>query len=191
MSVKWNAFFPRVMPEVKGCPAPIVVQAIRDAAREFCERTWVWQEVVPFQMDEGMREIFIASPRGSRLVSVRHLIEDNREVDFPDDIFVRSDREMDKLRMESSETKQSSVRAVFKPSEDADSCPDFLYNDHAEAISYGAKYRLLSNPSKPWGMPEMAMVHLQMFRKSIAQVKIYLRKGYTGKSLKVKPRRFV
>lgn len=191
MAIKWEKFFPRVMPEVKGCPAPIVIQAIRDAAREFCEKTWVWQEIVPFQMEKGQREVFISMPRGASLVSVKSIVEEGGEHTVPDDIFIRSDRNLDQFKSEASSTKQTQARGIFTPSENSDSCPDFLYNDHAEIIAHGVKARLMYDARKTWGHPDLAAMHHNMFRKGIANIKIYLHQGYRGSSSKVKPRRFV
>ena len=190
MSVKWNAFFSRVMPEVKGCPAPIAVQAIRDAAREWCERTWVWQEVVPYETVEDSREVLISVPSDSRLVSVLYLIDEGQKKS-PDGYTIRANSNPVETEDEQTETAEMEARVVLKPSEAATECSDFLYNGYAEEIGWGAKARLLYNPSKPWGNMDMAGLNFQMFRKAIAQEKIKLSRGYTNKSLKVKARRFI
>ncbi|HEX7116269.1 MAG TPA: hypothetical protein VF193_14170 [Steroidobacter sp.] len=39
----WTLFLPQVLPEVKGCPDVLAVNAIRNAAIEFCEKSSIWR----------------------------------------------------------------------------------------------------------------------------------------------------
>lgn len=188
MATKWDKFFSRVMPEVKGCPAPVVIQAIRDAAREFCERTYVWTQVSDAEIDKDESIAFIDIPRNARLVAV---INDNRaREDFPYRIIAKSDRTPVELEQIADTTKELSVRIAMKPIEDAQDCPDFLYNDHGEAIAHGAKARLMYDARKSWGHPELAVVHHNAFRKAIAKEKIKIHQGYIGQTGRVRARRF-
>lgn len=55
--VKWEEFYPLIMPQVQGCPISIVDAALRAACSEFCERTLIWnQEVVCGDLVAGIRE---------------------------------------------------------------------------------------------------------------------------------------
>lgn len=52
--VTWDAFYSFVRPNVQGCPLSYIDAAIRAATREFCEKTWIWnQETVCGDMLEG------------------------------------------------------------------------------------------------------------------------------------------
>jgi hypothetical protein len=39
----WTLFLPEVLPQVKGCPDIIAINAVRDAARELCEKSRIWR----------------------------------------------------------------------------------------------------------------------------------------------------
>jgi len=189
--VKWEKYFSRVMPEVKGVPAPMAIQAIRDAAMEFCQKTWVWQDNVPYEMEKGFREIFVSVPRGARLVSVIYLLENDREKKMPDNIMIKSQRTPVEGEFPSEQDMEYEARVALKPSETSTEGPEFLYNDHAEAIAHGAKARLMYDLRKDWGQPELARMHHQQFRQAIAQEKIRMQQGYSRNPSRVKARRFV
>lgn len=189
--IKWEKYFSRVMPEVKGVPAPMAIQAIRDAAIEFCQKTWIWKQDIPYEMEEGFREIFVSVPRGARLVSVIYLLENGRQKHLPENIMIKSQRSPVEAELPAEKDKEYEARVALKPSETSTEGPEFLYNDHAEAIAHGAKARLMYDLRKDWGQPELAGVHHQMFRQAIAQEKIRMQQGYSQKTSRVRPRRFV
>lgn len=191
MSVKWEEFLPRITPSVKGCPVSIIFKALRDATREFCKKTWIWQELVDYEVEEDSSDVFIYVPRDSRLVAVRYLLEDGNRIQVKSNYYVRSDRELTQSEFDQIEDKECKARVVLKPSETSEYCPDFLLNDHSEIICYGAKFRLMYDPSKEWANPQLALASMQMFNKGIAAERINLKKGYVERSLQVKPRRFI
>ena len=189
--INYEDFLPLVLAEVPGCPDITATSRIRNAVRDFCEKTWVWQEVVPYETEQGEREIFVYIPRDSRLVAVRYLIKEGQSIAVPDELFIRAQRYPVEGEWEQEESKEKEARVILKPHEDSTSCPDFLYNDHSEAIAYGAKAKLMSMSTMPWYNPQLAMLNIQLFNKDIAQEKIKLVKGYAQKTLKVQMRRFV
>lgn len=46
-SVLYTTLLPEVAPHANGAPEPIVINAIRNACIEFCERSWCWQIDTP------------------------------------------------------------------------------------------------------------------------------------------------
>ncbi len=189
MTTEYKEFLPRVMPEVIGCPVPVVLQAIRDAVREFCEKTWIWQEVVNCTITEDDRELVLDIPAGSRLVSVRYLLEDGREEAVPDNLFIRTDDF--EFEFEAEKDRAMQARVCLKPQETSTNCPDWIFNDHAESVAYGAKARLMYDKRKAWGDPQLATLNHQLFRKAIAGERIRLHQGYSTNNSRVRPRRFV
>lgn len=54
---------PKVSPHVPGCPQPLMVQAIRDAAIRICEKTLAWRYTPPvFSLLPGVHEYFYPKP---------------------------------------------------------------------------------------------------------------------------------
>ena len=54
---------PKVSPHVPGCPQPLMLQAIRDAAIRICEKTLAWRYTAPvFDLLPGVHEYFYPKP---------------------------------------------------------------------------------------------------------------------------------
>lgn len=59
---------PKVLPSVPGCPQPLAVQHIRDAAVRVCERTLAWRYVQPkFDLLPGVHEYLYDKPIDSEI----------------------------------------------------------------------------------------------------------------------------
>ncbi len=191
MTTEYKEFLPRVMPEVIGCPVPVILQAIGDAVREFCERTWIWQDVVALKVEEGSREGFVFLQKSSRLVAVKCLIDEGRERDVPEGMSIKASSFPIEFGEESTETKEMKAKVVLKPSETSSTFPSWIFNDHAETIAQGAKARLMYDNRKAWGSPELASLNHQLFRKAITKERIKIHQGYTKGRSRVKSRGFV
>lgn len=59
----FTSLLPKVSPFVPGCPQPLMVQAIRDAAIRICERTLMWRYAqTPVELLPGVHEYYYAKP---------------------------------------------------------------------------------------------------------------------------------
>jgi hypothetical protein len=66
VTTPFTALLPKVLPSVPGCPQPLALQHIRDAAIRVCERTLAWRHVQPpFALTPGVHEYPYAKPEGS------------------------------------------------------------------------------------------------------------------------------
>lgn len=70
---------PKVLPSVPGCPQPLAVQHIRDAAIRACERTLAWRYAQPkFQLLPGVFDYEYVKPVGTEVHAVfRVLMNDS------------------------------------------------------------------------------------------------------------------
>jgi len=67
-TVPFTHLLSRVLPNVPGCPQPLALQHIRDAAIRVCERTLAWRHVqVPYDLMPGVYEYAYAKPEGSEV----------------------------------------------------------------------------------------------------------------------------
>lgn len=189
--VKYEDFFPYVQPEAQGCPAPLIIDAIRSAVREFCKETWVWQQTVDFEIEAGYREAYVFVPRNSRLVAVLYLLEDGEPREIPDNITVKSRPYPVHFEHEPEEDKAYQARVALMPSEDSTECLDWFLFDHSDAIAAGAKFRLLRQTGKPWSNPEAAMTFFREFETYKGREKIVLLNNYSQSRTVVSPKRFI
>jgi hypothetical protein len=67
-----------------------------------------------------------------------------------------------------------------KPLRDATEVDDFLFEDWSEAIVAGAKWKLLSQPSKEWSDLRAAEYYRKEYRKYLSQAKQQVMRGATG-----------
>lgn len=67
----FSSLVPEVATEVPGCPAPVIVSAIRRAAIEVCEKTLAWRHVQPpFTLSPGILEYEYVKPAASEIHTV-------------------------------------------------------------------------------------------------------------------------
>ena len=65
------SLIPRVNPSAPGCPQPLILQAIRDAAIRTCERTLAWRQVAPkMALMPGVHEYEYPKPAGTDVHAV-------------------------------------------------------------------------------------------------------------------------
>lgn len=63
MDREFTTLFPKVAPSVPGCPRPLVLQAVCDAAIRVCERTLLWRYSPPkYNLIPGVHEYFYEKP---------------------------------------------------------------------------------------------------------------------------------
>ena len=66
MNRSFSTLGPKVATSVPGCPQPMVLDYIRDAAIRVCERTLLWRHVQPkFALTPGVPEYTFERPQGS------------------------------------------------------------------------------------------------------------------------------
>lgn len=67
----FESFIPNISPSVPGCPQPLLVQHIRDAAIRACERTLFWRYQIPlFNLLPGVHEYLYNVPSDTQVHAV-------------------------------------------------------------------------------------------------------------------------
>lgn len=181
----WDAFHPLVMADVIGCPIPMVDQALRNAAREFCQRTKAWTEWADtFTAPGGTNRFNFVVPDGAELVSARRASVDGVYLDVlasdslpgdwqqgydtgPEKSLVHIDTVEYLLYPRPSAGAVIAIEMALQPSITATSVGDVILAQHAEAIAWGAKYRLLSKPGKDWTDTATAAQARAEFERSV------------------------
>ena len=182
-----------VMPEVMGCPEPLVERAIRDSVIDFCERGFAYRvENDTVAIPANISEIDLEIPTGTRLVrllTVRY---------GPKWLTPKTRDDMDASGFEWTERKGPPthytfmsettfrvvpypdtakpellyVRFAVAPTREATSFPDDLGQRCYEIICSGAKARLMRMPSQAWSNTNMAAAYTQMFEKGVNKAKL-------------------
>lgn len=205
-------FHPYVMPEVTGCPAPMVDQALRMMAIEFCRETKCWTELQsPVTLMDDVNEYDLDAPTGAQVLTVRDVWVGARRLTpvtlsdlpvlMPDWLVTRSSEpshynmagELPMLKVYPTPEKPTqalTVRVTYTPTLSATALPDFFTSKHLDALTSGAKARLMVMPGVSWSSPELAVYYRANFDKAIVNTRIEEAHDRVPGTIRVKPRIF-
>jgi hypothetical protein len=166
-------FLPLVQPFVAAAPEPTIFRHLRDAATRFCERTRLWRdcdtitttgvdaEPISVPLDATLYEIARCFLDGRRLdpTSLDDLA-DERPTWRTDEVgcggarwFVCPQPGTVQAAPRSSGTLR--VETILKPSRDARTLPDFLFDLYGREIAAGAAARTLLMPDTAYANPSL------------------------------------
>jgi len=171
---------PLVQVEVQNVPYLLMVDAIRQSAIEFCERTRVWRyELTPFdttvdQAGDPVSEYTLTVASESRVTAIESLTYDGRPLieqgmDWLDENdpgwrtktgspyqYVLRDNGKILLDRLPPEGVEMAGTVALKPTQTGTAVGDVVFNDYREAITAGALERLRMMADKPWSNPNDA-----------------------------------
>ena len=207
----YEAFLSRVLPEVTGCPEIVAVQAIKDACIEFCEKSHVYQvDLDAVTTVNGLGEYDLEPPTGyvvARLMNV-WFGNDKLAPAAPDMIrvpdayrqtagqsnpkfyFQKTAKTVSVLPVPDKTTVSAlTIRASLKPTRASESIDDEIFEEYAEIVSHGAKYRLMLSPGKPYSNQAAAVIEKGLFDAGINKARLRANTGYVRSNMSVKLRR--
>jgi hypothetical protein len=171
-----SLFYPHVEPWCPGVAAPMMNQALRDAAREFCQESNVVQEVVTANTLANESTIEVDLPAQQQFVRVMSTQFKNVWLNVattggaPNSVYSPTpgdpttmwlvDPQLGTITLYPtptvSETSVLFIRAAFAPTPTATQLADVLYTDWVHAIAAGAIAYLQSNPATGYFSPTSA-----------------------------------
>jgi hypothetical protein len=197
----WDEFLPLVIPHLPGCPNASIKTYLALAAREFFEKTYLWQDdidaiylapnVVEYDLDayaevEDVLAVVLDNEQLDRTEFRLIPFERRDEKGQPRMYWIHSDRT---IRVFPTPDKRAvmQVSAILKPARTADGVEDWIYDTWADALVNGAISRLAIMPGKEWTDAGLAAMHKAMFEQAITKTRI---REYRGVQLKVRQRPF-
>lgn len=202
--ISLEAFYPRILPRVPAAPVPMVDEAIRQAAIEFCQRTRLWRgddefnvagecEVVVTPHGAELFEIESARFNGNPLtpVSLRWLDDEvHRWRELSADLGKWITQvEPDTVRVVPMAPGHLALSLLMVPAQRAERLPDWLYQHHARAITDGALAELLSTPGE-YANPGLAAFHSDRFQRLLDEVFASGTQGQQKAKIRTKPHFF-
>lgn len=193
----WDLWFPEVLVSVPGCPDPLVRQALNRAARDFLHRTraWCeWLEPVVNSSTELDAQYDFEVPNGSEIVvmeyatingkplrqhTLRTINRDMPRFDAPQPGMYSEDRQVFSVTGGVPPGQQIQIRATLKPTLTASGIPDYLANQHFEAIASGALAVLLSKRGTPFSDLSTAAIEASKFEAAIGSARAAVYMGHT------------
>lgn len=207
-STPFTAFLPEVLPYVHDCAQLVAVNAIRNAAIEFCEQSHYWQvNIEAMNTVEDVNSYVVPTPDDTTLIDIaagwfdgRNLIPKSAEelarlfrgADWRN--VVGSPAYMTRItgselvlvpRPDQTKIDALGLRAVIAPSRSATSISTDIYEKFLEPIAKGARARLYATPGQPYYDMQLAMVYKREFMVAIGEAKIKANKGLSRASVAV------
>lgn len=212
----YEAFLPYVMPEVIGAPEPVVIQAIRNAAIEFCEKSLVLQrDHDPVTVIANVVDYDLEPPTGYLVAKVMKAWLDNIKLDpvAPDFVadagvynrlyssysagpstpraYVQKDPRSISLWPVADKKYANglTMRVALKPTRASTTIEDEMFEDYAEVIASGAISRLMMSVDKPYTNAQGAVNHRGAFMAGINTARSRALHGHSRANLSVQLRK--
>lgn len=212
----YEDFFPNVLYDVQGAPEPVVINAIRNACIEFCEKSLVLtRDHDPITVIQGIVDYDLEPPGGYLVVKVQKAwLEHNPLTPLAPDIVKdaavynrlfssyeagnstpRSYLQKDERTIsvwpapEKKYPNGLTLRVALKPTRASTEIEDVILEDYAETIAFGALARLMSSPGKAYTNLEMAAANQGRFLTGINVARSRALHGHVRSDLSVKMRR--
>lgn len=194
-----DAFLPYIRVHVSGLPAPVILQEVRSAAIRFCAISRAWKGFQVMDISAGVAAYAIPVPTGA-VLGVLEEVYVNGESILPqplDELRARwrhwtavegsplfyTQLDPDTVTLVPKPVDDSAdgleMRAHYKPAHDAAELPDFLLDQHAQAIASGALSTLMSMPDLPCYNPNQAMAHQAVFEAAAYKANTQADRSFT------------
>ena len=181
---EYSGFFPIMQTELAGCDTPVILAALRRAAREFCEDTEVWRPNanVAVVADQRQYDISMTDATVRRIVCVRIVdttidsVEDpnaGRVIDPIRYSLVRSagsyllDFHTPYIPGDEDAGRTVVVTRALIPDEVVDALPDDFLTEWSTAIRALALHTLYAAPQKPWSDPGQAVRYDERYQTQL------------------------
>jgi hypothetical protein len=149
MSTLLSSLVPDLRLELPGCIDLTITRELRQACREFCEKTGCWEVVLdPVSVTAGTDTCSLTLPDDAALVSLVALTRDG----LP---FTAYQMHLPELELVLNELPDSEIELVptvhLMPTRTATTIPDILERDYFEGIRCLTLSRLMQMAGVPWG----------------------------------------
>lgn len=181
-----DSFLGYVRPWAPGVPDPTAYKAVRNAVIEFCERTRLWKFEDDYDVTEEQCNDGIFTPNGAILHDIEVVLFNGQKLDpISTTDLDRKEKGWRTNELGSglpkffTQIEQNTLRIVpamaghvyvclrLKPSKDTMDVPDFIANEYAETIGWGALGRILTVPGQSFSSPDLATYYAQKFTDKI------------------------
>jgi hypothetical protein len=187
MSTPLSTLINEVMPELPGCPYPLIERKVKEALQDFCERTWLVNRSVvattSYTLDtaSAMANFVPCGVMRLRIDDVEYearrveVVGDDDEMTDIEEAGVKfwypdSDGTITFMPFEVAPTTLR-ARVAFKPTMSIAAVEDLLYQEWHETINAGVKSRLMLMPGKKWSNAQLGGYWRQEYEKGVGSGK--------------------
>lgn len=212
-NVSYDEFLPYVLQYVPDASEMVAVEAIKNACIEFCEKTYIWQYVVPpISVVENQANYQITTPDGTKAVGPIQVYFDTSLLipKSPDELadIYRMGNWQDLTGRPQYVTRMIKpevilvptpyedledilyIKTALAPTRDSTEIGSEIFEQWAESIAWGARARLLAQPRQDYSDKQGSVDAMKMFRFDINRARIQMNKGLTRGSTRTEFQRW-
>lgn len=188
-----------ILPEVVGCPDPLLSQAIVQTAFDFCDKASAWDALVnDIPVTSGTASYTLPVVTDAMALRAKDVWINGIRIDNGRISAGAVDVTYDSasgfgvitIRPVPQQDGSMSLRVVYAPTLTATTLPDMLLSRYEQAISAGTKARLMLMPSTAWTNPQLAVVHRQAYESAVTDARIESTFDRASGSIYIPPIRF-
>lgn len=191
----WSSFFADLLPQLPGCPDPLIEHELLRACQTFFEKTRTWQETQGLVAVSANQTTFAIAPSDSaqELVRLEKAWLDGKPLNVVSATFMDNEFGSDWQTHTGSvnrvvqiapgtgifypiplaaSTLGLKLRLSVKPSDTATGIPNDQFAKHKDALACGALARLMGYAKQPWTDQNMAMVKAAVFDAAIGRANV-------------------
>jgi len=203
----FTTLYDEVLTEVAGVTQPVALNAIKQAAIEFCDRAWVWiVDQGPIPVAALANTFDWEPPSGTEAVRPMQVWLDKRPL-VPKTANELSELYGDFMQAEGSpacfvqnrpdqlivvpkpvnvQPGEITAKLAVKPTQAATGMESVILSKFRDAICHGAKARLYRMPRKPWSNGPSATYYQGMFDNTVSTGQVAVIRGFAGARARVK-----
>jgi len=181
---------PKVATDAIGCPHPLLVAKLVEAAQLFCRRAWVWRYYSQLFLNPGEDVYDIDLPPGANLTAIMRVHnnygellptvtdlagveDDNTDKLVGDPLeYIMQPPNLIKFSPTPSKVSTMNVHCILTPS--GTEIPEWMADEYGTVIVAGAKSQLLLIQDTAWFRPKVAMYYQNEFRKGLNAARVSL-----------------
>lgn len=196
----WAEFYDYLLPDLPGCPYVAMGFALRQSAITFCEQSRAWRYQLPdIEVVNDVDTYAYITPAETLVHVVTYAEFNDLEIDATTkdkDMLVSDWRHQTGVPKYVLGTPTGvqlvpkpdlpgtlKLTVALKPDSHSTGIDDDIFQEYREAISHGAKARLMLSPNKPYTKPELASWHMQQFMALTSAAGARVARNYTNAPL--------
>jgi|GEM_PF-5628456 len=199
MGTALSEMYQYMMPELPGCPKPLIIQHLRETIREWAYRTQAWeQDLNDIDIVDGTSDYELDSPvEDTEIAGLVHRPSDDVGVHYDGRLLSPGVEytipvAKDVIHLVSAPvadlTDGLEITAVLTLANDATASsevPDRLFQDYRQTWAYGAMSRLMLMKGKKWSDKETGILYHNIYWDAIRLAIGERTRGRTNRSLRV------
>ena len=203
---------PFCLPELPGVPAPILDAYINRAWFDFAKNSLCWHEWQEVTLQDGVNTYELSPPGGAAVYTVIDAQQGSNVLvprgpeqlltydaayasrrGTPNGYSLAQDKSLVLYPTPQADDVSLPVRVhvAYVPTLSALTIPDPFAEQYVDALSSGAKARMMAMAGQPWSNPQMAVVYAAAFEAGVTSAVVERMKGGAQGAITVRSRAFV